>query len=105
MLDTTSALLSWAMTFLSRDATIVNNIREEVKNVVGDRAPEYSDVQNLHYCSMVLRECLRMRPPVHTIDRFAVEDCEIAGKQLPANVSRFSPLLNLNNVFNVYFKM
>lgn len=54
--DTMSSLLSWAMTFLSRDSDVVHNIREEVNSVVGDRVPQYEDVKNLQYCQMVVKE-------------------------------------------------
>jgi len=90
--DTTSSVLSWAMTFISRDHTIAKKIREEVANVAGDRPIEYSDIKDLHYCNMVIRETLRMRPPVHTLDRRSIYDCEISGQKIPANTYVY-PLL------------
>jgi hypothetical protein len=91
-LDTTSSVLSWAMTFLSRDSRIVHRIREELQSVAGEKPLEYSDVKKLNYCNMVIRETLRMRPPVHTLDRQAIYDCEFAGQKIPAGVSCFSLL-------------
>merc|ERR1712232_465049 len=62
--DTTSSLLSWCMSLLAHHPEVVSKIREEISTVLGDRQAKYEDLKNLPYCDNVLKETLRMRPPV-----------------------------------------
>merc|ERR1712000_113202 len=53
---------------------------EEISTVLGDRQAKYEDLKNLPYCDNVLKETLRMRPPVPLLDRAVGEDCEVNGQ-------------------------
>jgi len=78
--DTTSSLLSWCMSLLAHHPEVVSKIREEISTVLGDRQAKYEDLKNLPYCDNVLKETLRMRPPVPLLDRAVGEDCEVNGQ-------------------------
>mmetsp|Transcript_109293 Transcript_109293/g.163466 ORF Transcript_109293/g.163466 Transcript_109293/m.163466 type:complete len:508 (-) Transcript_109293:18-1541(-) len=78
--DTTSSLLSWVMTFLVRYPDVVDKLREEISQVLGNRTRvEFEDIKKFKYCETVLKETLRMRPPVPLLSRQATTDYQIGG--------------------------
>jgi len=68
------------MSLLAHHPEVVSKIREEISTVLGDRQAKYEDLKNLPYCDNVLKETLRMRPPVPLLDRAVGEDCEVNGQ-------------------------
>lgn len=62
--ETTSGLLSFALYELMRNPGVMRKARAVVDDVVGDRFPEYEDLRQLGYIDQILRETLRLYPPV-----------------------------------------
>eukprot|EP00005_Dracoamoeba_jomungandri_P003258 CAMPEP_0174252620 /NCGR_PEP_ID=MMETSP0439-20130205/2013_1 /TAXON_ID=0 /ORGANISM="Stereomyxa ramosa, Strain Chinc5" /LENGTH=451 /DNA_ID=CAMNT_0015333183 /DNA_START=311 /DNA_END=1666 /DNA_ORIENTATION=+ len=82
--DTTSNLMSWTVYQLTRNPEVLENLRKEVSEVLGDRLPEHEDIRKLKYCSSVLKETLRLNPPVPMLDREAAVDHTFAnGVKIP----------------------
>jgi cytochrome P450 len=77
--ETTSILLTWVWWLLDQRPQVAERLREEMQAVIGDRDPEYADVQNLHQTRAVLAETLRLRPPAWVNERAVVGDLELAG--------------------------
>jgi len=102
--DTTSSLLSWCMDALARNPEIVRKLREEIESVLGNRkVVEFDDVKNFKYCEMVLKETLRMRPPVPILDRAVKEDIML-GDNLYRGGTYIYPLLIAAHFDNRYWK-
>ncbi|KAG0576333.1 hypothetical protein KC19_5G072200 [Ceratodon purpureus] len=63
--DTTMVTSEWAMTEILRNPAILKEVRAELDRVVGsDRTVQESDVPKLKYMQAVVKETLRLHPPV-----------------------------------------
>ena len=77
------------MFFLSKYPSEAEKLRKEVKNVLGDRdVPSYSDIKDLKYCELFLKEVLRMRPPVPLLAREIKSDTIFGSQTYRAGVSK-----------------
>lgn len=76
-------LLTWALYLLSRHPEMAGRVAEEADSVLGDREPTAADLPRLGLVGDVLRETLRLYPPVYSTGRQAVRDCRVAGIGVP----------------------
>ena len=66
----------------------MKKMQEELEKVVGlNRMVEESDLNNLKYLEMVIKETFRMHPPIPLIPRESIQDCMVNGYHIP-NKSR-----------------
>ncbi len=77
--DTTASALSWTWYLLSQNPSAADRLQQEVRHVLGDRAPRYADLEQLPYARMVLNESLWLYPPAWTLGRRALGEDEIGG--------------------------
>lgn len=85
--ETTANALAWVWYLLSKYPATARQVRSEVDDVLGDRAPAYEDLQNLTYMRRVIDETLRLYPSAWMFARQAVEDDEIGGYSIPAGAT------------------
>lgn len=82
----TSALgLTWTLHLLSRHPDAERKIRAEIVEVLNHRSPSAADLPRLTYTGMVIKETMRLYPPVPAFVRQAVQDDVIAGFKIRAN--------------------
>ena len=62
---------------------------EELHAVLADREPTPENLPRLRYTEMVLKESMRLYPPVWRIARKAIADCEIGGYRVTAGTNIF----------------
>jgi cytochrome P450 len=84
--DTTSITLSWSLYFLATRPALQDELFAEFQAVVGDAGSEIDETQcralKLH--NAMMREVLRMRPPLVTLERLVVEDgVSLLGQPIP----------------------
>ncbi len=77
--DTTASSLTWTWYLLSQNPGASQRLLAEVRGILGERAPRYSDLKDLPYARMVLDESLRLFPPAWTLGRRALGEDEIGG--------------------------
>jgi cytochrome P450 len=77
--ETTSNALSWTWYLLSQHAEAEAKLIEEVDRVLEGRMPTFEDLARLQYTGMVLKEAMRLYPPVWIMSREAVKDTTIDG--------------------------
>ncbi|KAM3261215.1 hypothetical protein ACQJBY_052087 [Aegilops geniculata] len=79
--DTTSTTFEWAMSELINHPAAMAKAQLEVREVLGpDRTIIVSsDLAELHYMRMVIKETLRLHTPVPLLNRKNGEDCKIMG--------------------------
>jgi cytochrome P450 len=82
--ETTSTALTFTLHLLGRHTDIQQRVRDEVDTVVGDRVPTSADALALPYTTMVLKEAMRLYPPVPSLGRRATEAADLCGYQVPA---------------------
>ena len=73
--QTQAATMSTALLYVSRDEKVKRAIEREVA-ALGGRAPTLEDVSEgrLAYTQSVIKETLRLHPPIHMFPRLAAED-------------------------------
>lgn len=83
--ETTANALAWTLYLLSKNPVVARRLREEVREVLGDRAPIAADARALVYTRQVLEEGMRLYPPAWMIARSPIEDTELGGYFIPKN--------------------
>lgn len=81
--ETTANTLSWAFDLLSRHAAVKQKLFAELERVLHGKPVRLHHLSQFTYTDHVLKEVLRLRPPVWWISREANEDVEILGYTLP----------------------
>ncbi|KAK9465209.1 cytochrome P450 [Lipomyces arxii] len=78
---TSASTSTWAMLHLGADKEIQNALYEEQVAVCGENLPEltYENLQELPLLNSVIRETLRMHPPLHSLMRKIRSDIAIDG--------------------------
>lgn len=81
--ETTANAMAWAFYLLTQHPEVVDKIRAELDEKLGDRPPRFEDFRQLTYLTQVIQESMRVYPPAWTTDRVAIEDDEIKGYKIP----------------------
>jgi cytochrome P450 len=82
--DTCTALLAWALYFMGKDPSIFARVQSEVDSRLADKSWNAADVESLSFLDHVVRETLRLYPPVHMGMRIAVRDLAFRQYRIPA---------------------
>jgi cytochrome P450 len=82
--DTSTALLAWALYLLATHKDVQSRARAEVEQVLGGREPTIADVGQLVYLDQVIKETLRLYPPIHLGARTAAVDIEFQDYCFPS---------------------
>lgn len=83
--DTTASSLTWTWYLLSQNPEAAARLHNEVRTILHERAPRYTDLERLPYTRMVLNESLRLFPPAWTLGRRALGEDEIGGYYVAPN--------------------
>ncbi|GKU98297.1 hypothetical protein SLEP1_g11317 [Rubroshorea leprosula] len=85
--ETTSSSIEWAMTELLRHPEVLTKAKAELADVVGpNRKLEEADIDSLPYLNAVVKETLRLHPPLpFLVPRKAIEDTNFMGYNIPKN--------------------
>ena len=86
-LDTTALALSWGFYLLSQNPTAMDRLAAEVKSVLGERRPGLSDLPQLRYTEMVVKETMRLYPPGWILGRECISECTIGGHRIKVGTS------------------
>jgi cytochrome P450 len=92
--ETTANALAWTLGLQSRYPDVERTLRREIDQVLGDRPPKLEDLEQLVYTEKVIKESMRLVPPVWIIARSAMEEDVIGGYRIPKGTWTFvSPYL------------
>lgn len=125
--ETTSNQLSFTLYEILEQPEIEQQILKELEGIIGSRNDvEYEDLGKLEYLGQVLKEGLRLHPPIGGVQRMLLKDDSFGGYKLPAKTyvtvsfillqkspkfwenpdvfdpDRFSPLLKENISQSIY---
>ncbi|XP_060192868.1 geraniol 8-hydroxylase-like [Lycium barbarum] len=82
--DTTSSTLEWAMVEVMRKPYIMKKAKSELADVIGKgKIIEEYDITRLPYLQCLVKETLRMHPPVPFLIRKVDQDIEACGYFIP----------------------
>lgn len=85
--DTSTALLAWALHLLGRHPAISAQAQAEVDIVLGrDEASTLTinQLNQLPFLDSVIKETLRLYPPIHVANRIVAQDTAVSGYELKA---------------------
>lgn len=82
--DTSTALLAWTLYLLGRHPHLLRRLQTEIDDTLGSRRPTYQTVGQLNYLDQILKESLRLYPPIHAGMRIAAADLNFQGYHIPA---------------------
>jgi cytochrome P450 len=93
--ETTANALTWTFYLLSQNQDVERKLHDEINSVLGDssdnsvgnRIPSANDITKLQYTEKVLRESMRLYPPVWTIGRYVENDYYVGEYTIPAGSS------------------
>lgn len=83
--ETTGATLTFTLDLLARHPEHLRRVQSEVESVLGDRPPDASDIPNLPYTTMVLKESERLYPAIPFLSRRTATGDDIQGHEIPPN--------------------
>ena len=82
--DSSSLTLTWAFLRLAAHPEAEARLAAEVQETLGGQAPAPENVPRLPYTQAVIKETLRLYPPLWMAGRQAIRRCEIGGHSVPA---------------------
>ncbi|MFS8000084.1 putative cytochrome P450 [Helianthus anomalus] len=79
--DTTATVLEWAFTELVKHPRVLSKVQDEVRTILkGKQQINQDDIGNMKYLKAVLKETLRLHPPIPTlVPRVARQDAKVMG--------------------------
>uniref|UniRef100_A0AAG5CW73 Cytochrome P450 n=1 Tax=Anopheles atroparvus TaxID=41427 RepID=A0AAG5CW73_ANOAO len=84
--DTTTIAISFTLLLLARHPEVQERVHQELVDILGNdpRAPvSHRNLQDMKYLEMVIKESLRLYPPVPIIARRFTENVDLGGKIVP----------------------
>ncbi|TXG72401.1 hypothetical protein EZV62_000980 [Acer yangbiense] len=96
-IDPVAATTEWTLSQLLRHPRVMKKLQKELESVVGlDRIVEESDMDNLEYLELVVKETMRLHPVAPLLaPHESMEDCTVNGFHIP------NKSLILVNVFTI----
>jgi len=92
--ETVTTALSWTWYLLGTHPEVQSRFHRELDAVLGGEIPTLADLPNLVYTEQVIRESMRLYPPVWRMGRVALENFELAGYEvLPGTLLCISPYI------------
>jgi cytochrome P450 len=82
--DTGTALMAWTLYLLGQHPWAMARAQAEVDTVLGQEPPQFATIEQLEFLDRVIKESLRLYPPIHVGTRRAVQDLAFDGYHLPA---------------------
>jgi cytochrome P450 len=84
--ETSANALTWCWYLLARHPEVVARLRAELEAVVGDRPATMADLRRLPYLDQVVKESMRILPPVWVFMKEPVRDTTLGGYRIPKGV-------------------
>lgn len=89
--ETTALALTYALVNLARHPDVATRLEAEVDEVVGSGDLSPADVPRLPFCQAVLKEAMRLYPPVWAIGRWAQKPITVGGRVFAAGTQFVIP--------------
>jgi len=81
--DTSTALLAWVLYLLGKHPKALAKAQNEVDSVLGAEPPTNDSIKELCYLDQVIKETLRLYPPIHVGNRKSAGDVSLDGYHIP----------------------
>lgn len=94
--DTSASSLAWICYLLSQHPKVQTKVQNEVDRVLAGRLPEFEDLDKLDYLTCMVKEAMRLYPPVPEALRAVVSDLEVNGYFIPKGAAFIIPISTLH---------
>ncbi|CAL0328465.1 unnamed protein product [Lupinus luteus] len=97
--DTTATAIEWGIAQLITNPDIQSKLFDEIKETVGDRTVDETDIEKMHYLRAVVKELLRKHPPTYlSLTHAVTKPAKLSGYDIPtdANVEFFLPPISMD---------
>jgi cytochrome P450 len=84
--ETTANALAWTWYLLAQHPGVYARLREELQSVLAGRTPTAEDLRALPFTLQVLKESMRLYPPVWVLGRQAIRAMTLGSYELPAGM-------------------
>lgn len=92
--ETMALALSWAWVLLAQHPQVEARLHAEVDRVLGQRPLSLADLPHLAYTEMIVKEAMRLYPPVWLLIRQAKDDVELGGHRVrPGEMVMIAPYI------------
>ncbi len=81
--ETTANALSWTWMLLAQNPEAEAKLHEELQSVLQGRSPTMQDLDKLPYTNAVIKESMRLYPPVALLGRESTEDVTVGDYLIP----------------------
>jgi cytochrome P450 len=81
--DTSTAALTWSLFLLASHPQVLARVKNEIEREAGKDIPCLAVVNRLDYLEMVIKESLRLYPPIHIGNRVAAKEILFQGYRIP----------------------
>jgi cytochrome P450 len=81
--ETTANALSWTWMLLSQNPQVWERLHSELESVLQGRPPTINDLPQLQYTGNVIKESMRLYPPVSLLGREVAEDTTLGDYAVP----------------------
>jgi cytochrome P450 len=81
--ETTAVALTFCFYLLAKHPEVDARLAAELDEVLAGAPPTVAHIPRLRYTEWVVKEAMRIYPPVPNVGREALEDCEIGGYHVP----------------------
>ena len=85
--ETTANALTWTWMLLAQHPKVEQQLWAELDQVLGGRSPAMEDISKLPYTQWVLKESMRLYPPVVLLARSLTQDYDLDGYLIPKNTT------------------
>ncbi len=100
--ETSASTLAWAVYLLASCPHLQDRVFEEAAGVYGDNRPEFADMKKLAFTRDVVRETLRLYPPVAFAARDSSRQEKLGTRDVPPGSVVFVPLWLLHRNKNTW---
>jgi cytochrome P450 len=83
--ETTASSLTWILFLIAQHPQVANTLMDELESVLGDAPPRNDQLPQLPFLERVIKESMRILPPVPYTIRSATADVEMGGFNVPKN--------------------
>lgn len=95
--ETSTNALAWTLFLLAEHPEIADNVVDELAAVLHGDAPTVEQLGKLPFLDAVVKESMRILPPVPLHPRVVTEDTELGGHFLPAQTELFLSIFHMHH--------
>jgi cytochrome P450 len=85
--ETTAVSLSWTWLLLAQNPDAESQLHAELRHVLNGRSPQLEDLPQLVYTERIVKESMRLYPPVWALVRNPIHEIELAGYRISPNAA------------------